>query len=145
VRDVYKLALDSVRSHIRCTSLRGNVDVLQLPDAHRVLALALKAPCVACGKDCHLFRARLKSERSRVAGAEERRLFYSATCSPGCSRSKAAKEHKREVLAYLGAVKSKYVRVVFLDAVGQVVADLTAQPGSECHIPVDVAKIRIVE
>lgn len=84
------------------TANRDNLDLLQLPEQLRELALEVVANCVACGAVLHPLRARVKSGRSRVAGtALERRLFYAPTCpietDRGCSRSKAAQDHKNEV------------------------------------------------
>jgi ribA/ribD-fused uncharacterized protein len=81
---------------------RDNVDLLQLPDDLRVLAVDVVCNCVSCGAVIHPLRCRAKSDRSRVAGtAVERRLFYAATCpsemNPGCSRTTAAQEHKEMV------------------------------------------------
>lgn len=78
---------------------RDNIDLLQLPEQLRGLALDAVANCISCGKIIHPLRARVKSGRSRIAGTElERRLFYAPTCpteiDPGCSRTKAAKDHK---------------------------------------------------
>ena len=81
---------------------RDNLDLHQLPDQLRDLALAVEVNCVACGKIIHPLRARVSSERSRVAGSHtERRLFYAPTCptekDPGCSRTVLARNHKRWV------------------------------------------------
>lgn len=81
---------------------RANVDFLQLPDLLRSLALEVQTNCPACGASVSPLRARAKSEQSRIAGTEtERRLFYAPTCptekNPGCSRTKAAKDHKLEI------------------------------------------------
>jgi hypothetical protein len=86
------------------------LDFLQLPDQLRELALAVVANCPSCGAVIHPMRARALSERSRIAGtAVERRLFYAPTCptekDPGCSRTKAAMQHKDEVRAMLGRQK----------------------------------------
>lgn len=90
---------------------RGNVDVLQPPDRLRELALGVVVNCAACAAVIHPFRVRAKSERSRVAGQpEERRLFYSGTCSseqnPGCARTVAAREHKTFVERWFAERKS---------------------------------------
>lgn len=96
-----------LRPYVRLSSLRGNVDLLDLPDDLRALALATIVDCVACAAPIRCFRARTKSKRSRVSGSsEERRLFYASTCAStvntGCSRSRAAKDHKRLVRTMLG-------------------------------------------
>ncbi len=82
---------------------RANLDLLQVPDQLRELAIGCQANCVACGAPLRPLRARMKSSRSRIAGSEtERRLFYAPTCptdvNPGCSRSKAARDHKKWLL-----------------------------------------------
>lgn len=84
---------------------RDNVDLLQLPDDLRAAALSTLVNCVACGAPIHCFRARAKSKRARIGGTEtERRLFYAATCvaPAGCSRSRAAKDHKNYVRRLFG-------------------------------------------
>lgn len=86
---------------------RDNLDFLQMPDSLRNLALDVVCNCVSCGAVIHPMRARAKSERSRVAGtAIERRLFYAPTCptdiNSGCSRSVAARDHKRKLRAIFG-------------------------------------------
>ncbi len=86
---------------------RDNLDFLQLPEQLRTLSLDVISNCVACGKIVSPLRARQKSDRSRVSGTEtERRLFYAPTCAtevnPGCSRSKAAQQHKDIMRAKLG-------------------------------------------
>lgn len=86
---------------------RDNLDFHQLPDQLRALALEVTANCVACGAVVNPLRARAKSERSRIAGSPvERRLFYAPTCltekNPGCSRARAARDHKKIVRVALG-------------------------------------------
>jgi hypothetical protein len=85
---------------------RDNVDFLQLPDMLRALALEVQTNCPACGASVFSLRARAKSSRARIAGTEtERRLFYAPTCptekNPGCSRTKAAKDHKLTIVSRL--------------------------------------------
>ena len=76
-----------LRPYARLSEGRDNLDLLQLPDDLRVQAVMIQIPCVACGEPCRVFRARLKSERSRIAGqVEERRLFYAATCPSSVKR-----------------------------------------------------------
>ena len=95
-----------IASYAHVSDKRENIDFLQLPDQIRELALGVWANCIACGQAIHPLRARMKSERSRVAGSEtERRLFYAPTCptekNPGCSRSKVARIHKLALVARL--------------------------------------------
>lgn len=113
--------------YARISPRRDNLDLLQLPDDLRQRAQALELPCVACAALCHVFRARVKSGRSRIAGqVEERRLFYAATCpssvNTGCARSRAAKEHKRAVCRLAGIERElpRAIGVRVLDASGQV-------------------------
>ena len=85
---------------------RDNIDLLQLPMTMRALALGIVTNCVSCGAVIHPFRARVKSERSRISGkVEEHRLFYAPTCpstkNPGCSRTTAAQQHKAVIKAVL--------------------------------------------
>lgn len=86
---------------------RDNLDVLQIPDQLRDIALQTVVCCCACGAVIHPLRTRALSERSRVAGTVERRLFYSGTCSsetnPGCSRTIAARDHKSAMRSCLAA------------------------------------------
>lgn len=113
-----------VEPFARLASGRNNLDILQPPDDVRKQALAAIANCVACGVEIHPFRVRVKSKRSRVAGdVVERRLFYAATCpssvNPGCSRTKAAKDHKKRVLLEMGTMKTSEARtkvVAMIDA-----------------------------
>lgn len=93
---------------------RANVDFLQVPDQLRALALDAVCNCVACGAVIHPLRARAKSERSRVAGtAIERRLFYAPTCptevNSGCSRTVAARDHKKRVKVIFGLASEETV------------------------------------
>lgn len=86
---------------------RDNMDLLDLPDDLRTLALGVVVNCVSCGAVIHPFRMRTKSLRARVSGApDERRLFYAGTCAsvenPGCSRTNAATEHKQLLIRTLG-------------------------------------------
>ena len=86
---------------------RDNVDLLDLPDDLRALALGVVVNCCACGAVIHPFRVRAKSGRARIAGsAEERRLFYASTCAsadrPGCCRTNSASEHKLRLLREIG-------------------------------------------
>lgn len=120
---------------------RSNVDLLQLPDELRMQALALELPCVACGKPVKVFRARLKSGRSRISGAvEEHRLFYAATCPEavniGCSRSKAAKEHKAEMRQRLVGQRDSRPRVVLevRDGSGAFLLSLAVDLSQRLHI-----------
>lgn len=90
--------------YVHMSEGRDNLDLLQLPDELRMLALQVQVNCVSCGRPINCLRARAKSTRSRVAGTEtERRLFYAATCpaesDSGCSRTKAAQAHKDLVRA----------------------------------------------
>lgn len=85
---------------------RANVDFLQMPDLLRALAMEVICNCPSCGAVAFPLRARAKSHQSRVAGTEtERRLFYAPTCptekSPGCSRTKSAKDHKQVFISKL--------------------------------------------
>lgn len=123
-----------LRPYARLSEGRDNLDLLQLPDPLRANALAIEVPCVACGELCHVFRARVKSGRSRVAGqVEEHRLFYAATCpssvNAGCARSKAAKAHKRFVRIYLGGKREERpaISVQVLDAAGSVLYELASE------------------
>lgn len=80
---------------------RDNVDLLELPDQLRALAVDVIVNCIACGAVISPFRARVKSEKCRVAGsAVERRLFYSGVCASdrSCSRTRACQQHKDELL-----------------------------------------------
>ncbi len=91
---------------------RDNLDLLQLPDDLRSLAVRILRPCVACGNLVRVFRARMKSKRSRIANqVEERRLFYAASCpsdvNAGCARSKAAQDHKKRVRDLLGKQRDR--------------------------------------
>lgn len=91
-----------VAPYARLDGGRANLDLHQLPDQLRDLALAVETNCVACGKVIHPLRARVLSSRSRVAGSlVEHRLFYAPTCptdaDPGCSRTVAARNHKRRL------------------------------------------------
>lgn len=85
---------------------RANVDVLDLPDSLRNVALDVRVNCCACGAVISPFRRRVQSERARIVGApEERRLFYSGTCpsekNAGCSRTNLAGEHKDLIVKIL--------------------------------------------
>lgn len=97
-----------LRPYAHLAEGRDNLDILQLPDQLRTLALEhVWANCVSCGAAIHPLRARALSERSRVAHtAIERRLFYAPTCptekDPGCSRTKAAQRHKDDVREMFG-------------------------------------------
>lgn len=96
-----------VASYAHLDEGRDNVDLLQLPDQLRALALDVICNCVSCGALIHPLRARVLSARSRVAGSgTERRLFYAATCpsevNPGCSRTLAAKDAKALMRRKLG-------------------------------------------
>lgn len=96
-----------IAPYIHIDANRGNVDVLQLPDQLRELALGVVANCISCGAVISPLRARAKSSRSRVANTGiERRLFYAPTCpsdrDSGCSRSKIARAHKIEVMKMFG-------------------------------------------
>ena len=111
----------------RLSEGRDNLDLLQLPDDLRVQAPAIILPCVACAEPVRVFRARMKSGRSRIAGSvEERRMFYAATCpasvNPGCARSKAAQAHKRFIRERLGQQREALpaISVQVLDASGVV-------------------------
>jgi hypothetical protein len=100
-----------LRPYAHVTEGRKNLDFLGVPEALRAEALAVLVSCVACGAQIHPLRLRAKSQRSRIARtAVEKRLFYAATCAqdemPGCSRTKLAKRHKRDVLTELGAEDS---------------------------------------
>lgn len=117
----------SLKPYARLSEGRDNLDLLQLPDDLRVQAAGIVLPCVACGTGIRVFRARLKSNRSRIAGSvEERRMFYAATCpsgaNAGCARSRAAKEHKRRVRERLGGQRevAPAISVEVLDASGMV-------------------------
>lgn len=95
-----------LRSFARLSEGRGNVDLLDLPDDLRTLALSVEVNCVACGEPTFCFRARQKSKRARISTtAVERRLFYAATCSStvnsGCSRSRSAKDAKLAMMREL--------------------------------------------
>lgn len=86
---------------------RSNVDLLQMPDDLRALAIEILTNCPSCGAVVRPLRVRAKSERSRVAGtAIERRLFYAPTCptdvNSGCSRTVAARDHKDRVRQVFG-------------------------------------------
>lgn len=92
-------------AHIR--DKRTNLDFLQMPDQLRELALGAVVNCVACFAVISPLRARAKSNRSRIADtALERRLFYAPTCptdkDSGCSRSKAAQDHKDRLMRMFG-------------------------------------------
>ena len=120
-----------IRSYARLSIKRDNLDLLALPDNLRSQALAFTAPCVSCSDVIHIFRARKKSGRSRIAGqVEEHRLFYAATCpaskNPGCSRSHQAKGHKRRLKDLLGAQREvkKMVVIKMFDA-SQMLLSLT--------------------
>lgn len=91
---------------------RSNVDFLQVPDQLRSLALEVVTNCCSCGAVIHPLRARAKSERSRIGGtAIEKRLFYAPTCptevNSGCSRTHAAREHKKKVRAIFGLAEDE--------------------------------------
>ena len=93
--------------HLGTEGGRDNVDLLQLPDHLRALALEIRVNCTACGAAISPFRVRAKSHRSRIAGSgEERRLFYAGTCAAeknsGCARTVAARDHKILVRRVLG-------------------------------------------
>jgi hypothetical protein len=116
------------------SSGRNNLDLLQLPDDLRARALAITLPCCACGEPIHIFRARMKSSRSRIAGqVEERRLFYAATCpssaNAGCARSVAARNHKRSLKDILGVQREvpRSITVQILDEVGSVIAIIRSE------------------
>lgn len=86
---------------------RDNVDLLDLPDDLRALALGTVVNCCACEAVISPFRVRAKSLRARVAGTpDERRLFYAGTCASGdnagCSRTTKASDHKATLLRSLG-------------------------------------------
>lgn len=124
----------SLRPYARLSDGRDNLDLLQLPNDLRAKALAAEFPCVACGQPCRVFRARVKSGRSRVAGrAEERRLFYAATCpasvNAGCARSRAAKSHKRVVRSRLGGQREvqSSISVQVLDSSGLVLYEMISE------------------
>mgnify|MGYP001585531814 FL=1 len=111
----------------RLSEGRDNLDLLQLPDDLRTEAVKIVLPCVACAAPIRVFRARVKSNRSRIANqVEERRMFYAATCpasvNPGCARSKAAKDHKRFVRERLSGQReaAPAISVQVLDASGAV-------------------------
>lgn len=86
---------------------RQNFD-FSFPADVRAEALAVRVECVACRKMMAPFRARKQgSTRSRVVGtATEGHIFYSGACpgdrDKGCSRTGAAKQHKKELLEVLG-------------------------------------------
>lgn len=131
-----------LQGYARLNDRRDNLDLLQLPDDLREQAAAVRCPCISCGAEIRVFRARLKSGRSRVAGQiEERRLFYAATCptevNSGCSRSRQAKEHKQFVRALLGKQRepAPAITVRVLDASGAVLYAMT----SEVREPFEVA------
>ena len=89
---------------------RANVDVLQPPDQLRDLCLDVEVNCASCGRAIHCFKRRAKSERSRIAGAaEERRLYYTGTCSSeenaGCARTNQSKELKAAVVRKINAFR----------------------------------------
>ncbi len=141
----------SLGKYARLSDGRDNLDLLQLPDELRAQAMALSLPCVACAAPCHVFRARLKSERSRVAGqVEEHRLFYAATCpstvNAGCSRSKAAKSHKRRVRELLGKQREapRAIAVKVLDASGQVLCTVRSEVKEEVPLELPWGAARIV-
>lgn len=101
-----------LKPYARLTVGRDNLDLLQLPDGLRAEAMTISLPCVACGESIRVFRARMKSKRSRIAEqVEERRLFYAATCpsavNAGCSRSRAAKGHKKILRERLGQQRER--------------------------------------
>lgn len=86
---------------------RDNVDLLDVPDDLRAIALEVVCNCISCGAVIKPLRARAKSSRSRIANtAVERRMFYAPTCpserDAGCARSKAARQHKAEFLKMFG-------------------------------------------
>lgn len=132
---------------------RENLDLLQLPDDLRDEAKAIELPCVSCGSPCRVFRARLKSARSRVGGKpEERRLFYASTCpshvNAGCARSRAAKDHKRLVRDALGERVDDVpsIRVEVLDASGAVLLDLRSEvrEAVSVDLPAGATSLRLV-
>jgi hypothetical protein len=123
-----------LRPYARLSVGRDNLDLLDLPVPLRQAALAADVTCVACGELCHAFRARMKSGRSRIAGqVEEHRLFYAATCpsskNPGCSRTKAAKDHKKRIRREMGEVRepSPGAKVQMVDASGMVLMEVFSQ------------------
>ena len=96
-----------IAPYAHVTEGRDNIDFLNLPDQLRALALEVVCNCVACGAVIHPLRARVKSDRSRIANTGiERRLFYAPTCptekDKGCSRTKAAKVAKVYVRQMVG-------------------------------------------
>ena len=104
---------DFVKPYVHLVPGRENCDFLNLPDDLRALALDVVVNCASCGAVIHPMRARVKSERSRVAGTPvEHRLFYAPTCpvekNPGCSRSKLAREHKQVLLRKLGVCMQEH-------------------------------------
>lgn len=105
------------------------LEYLQMPDEERAAALSYIAPCIACGTACHPLRARLKSKRARTAESpSERRLFYAPTCSPGCSRTQAAREHADEVRRLVGhLVVTPSITVEVHDASGVVLLRLGSE------------------
>ena len=79
-----------------------NLDISsRMPDALRKRVLAIRVPCVSCGKLIAPIRDRSQSSQSRIAGTKLAvNLFYSATCpdekgTKGCCRTKVAKAHQK--------------------------------------------------
>ena len=93
-----------LKPYARLDAGRDNLDLHQLPEKLRELALGVFTNCIACGESIHPLRAREKSQRSRVGGTQvEKRLFYAPTCptekNPGCSRTRVARAHKETIRA----------------------------------------------
>lgn len=93
--------------YVHMPSGRDNIDLLQVPEPLRSIALTVVSNCISCGRVIFPLRARAKSKRSRVAHTTiEKRLFYAPTCptskDSGCARSRAAQMHKDEVRVKFG-------------------------------------------
>lgn len=142
-----------LKPYARMSNGRDNLDLLQLPDELRAQALLIALPCVSCGTLIRVFRARMKSKRSRISGStEEHRLFYAATCpsytNSGCSRSKRAKDAKRELRLLLGNQRDPVpaISIQILDASGMELYSMTSEVKEkfEVRLPPNAASIAFV-
>lgn len=140
-----------LKIYARLSNGRDNLDLLQLPNDLRILASQILLPCVACGEPIRVFRARMKSKRSRIAKqVEERRMFYASTCpgnvNSGCARSTAAMAHKQVVRDHFGMAREKRPSIVVRieDASGLVLYEMKSEVVEKFSVDLPAAATTIV-
>jgi len=84
-------------------AVRIRLDFGKMPPVLRERALAITSQCVSCGAPINPVRERAQSKKSRIDGTwREQALFYGPACptevSPGCSRTKAARQYKYRMM-----------------------------------------------